>query len=199
MIRTDPGRALAPDVADDTPGAWVAAAIAGDQRGWEHLVERYDTLLWSIARSYRLERTDASDVVQLTWLRLLENLERLREPDRVGSWLAATARNECLAWHRRQARSGWELESPDEIVADIPPVDQILLDAERDTELWQAMQRLSDLCARLLRVLAAVPPPSYQEVSASLDMPIGSIGPRRGRCLDQLRGHLADITTGGSR
>jgi RNA polymerase sigma factor (sigma-70 family) len=156
-------------------------------------------LLWSIARSFRLGQADASDVVQTTWLRLLEHLGSIRQPERVSGWLATTARNECLALLRRQARQGGTLDNPEQLVADDAAPDEALLQGERDAQLWQALGRLSGLCQGLLRVLAADPPPSYQEVALALDMPIGSIGPRRGRCLEQLRLQLADAAAGDAR
>jgi RNA polymerase sigma factor (sigma-70 family) len=189
----------APAMADQAPGEWLAAAASGDHQGWERLVDRYDSLLWSIARSFRLGQADASDVVQTTWLRLLEHLDRIREPDRVGAWLATTARNECLVLLRRRTRQGVPIDIPDELVATIPPLDQPLLDGERDAELWQALHRLSDLCRSLLRLLASDPAPSYQDVALALDMPIGSVGPRRSRCLEQLRHQLSEAATGQSR
>src|SRR5215211_7638838 len=70
----------------------VRAAAEGDQAAWNGLVDRYNGLVWSVARSHRLATADASDVVQTTWLRLVENLGRLQDPDRVGAWLATTAR-----------------------------------------------------------------------------------------------------------
>src|ERR1700745_3194849 len=68
----------------------------GDKKGWERLVEQFARLIWSITAEFKLAESDAADVAQTTWLRLLEHIDRIEYPDRVGSWLAATARNECL-------------------------------------------------------------------------------------------------------
>src|SRR6185436_9497578 len=68
------------------------------------------------------------------------------------------------------------------------PLDAALLADERDRALWTAFGGLSERCQVLLRILVAEPPPSYEEVGAALDMPIGSIGPTRQRCLERLRG-----------
>ena len=102
-------------------GELVRAAATGDRQAWDELVDRYSGLLWSIAIAYRLGRADAADVVQTVWLRLLENLERLRDPDRVGAWLATTARRECqrsLAQTRRMLPTDdeWRLEPRDAAV-----------------------------------------------------------------------------------
>ena len=160
----------------------------GEQQAWDALVQRFNGLVWSVARSHRLSEADAVDVVQTTWLRLVEHLDRIRDPQRVGAWLATTARHESLAVIRRSSRlqptdDSW-LETIDPDAAEL---DAGLLDTERDQALWQAIKLISESCQRLLRVLLADPPPSYQEVSAALDMPIGSIGPTRQRCLDKLR------------
>src|SRR4051812_7204185 len=91
----------------------VRAAAEGDQAAWNRLVDRYNGLVWSVARSFRLSPADASDVVQTSWLRLVEHLGRLQEPERVGSWLATTARRECLRTLRQSARQLPTEELPD--------------------------------------------------------------------------------------
>src|SRR5690242_10417658 len=76
--------------------ALVRRAADGDRMAWERLVSQYERLIWSITVEFKLGESDAADVSQTTWLRLLEHIDRIQHPDRVGSWLAATARNECL-------------------------------------------------------------------------------------------------------
>jgi RNA polymerase sigma factor (sigma-70 family) len=164
----------------------VHAAAEGDKEAWDELVDRYNGLVWSVARAHRLSTVDASDVVQTTWLRLVEHLGRLQDPERVGAWLATTARRECLRTLRQSARQLPTEELP-ETVTDTQ-LDAALLVEERDRALWQAFGGLSERCQSLLRLLVADPPPSYEQVSAALDMPIGSIGPTRQRCLERLRG-----------
>jgi RNA polymerase sigma factor (sigma-70 family) len=183
---------------EQSPAALVAAAAAGDEGAWNELVERFGGLLWSIARSYRLNAADAADVTQATWLRLLEHLGQIREPAQVGAWLATTARRECLRLLRSRGREvpgeAGEVEALDD------PPETAALAAERDTLLWAALAELPPRCQRLLRVLMASPPPSYAEVAQALGMPIGSIGPTRARCLDCLRRRSArtGLTTAGT-
>ena len=166
----------------------VRAAAAGDQRAWDGLVERYAALVWSVARAHRLSDEAAADVSQVTWLRLVEHLDRIRNVEGLGSWLATTARHESLRAIRRAGRQLPSGEGADlELVDDAPPPAARLLERERDQVLWQAFERLPERCRRLLRLLTADPPPAYDEISAALDMPIGSIGPTRGRCLENLR------------
>jgi RNA polymerase sigma factor (sigma-70 family) len=169
--------------------ALVTAAAGGDQAAWDALVARFGNLLWSIARSYRLSPSDAGDAVQTTWLKLVENIDRIVDPDRLPGWLATTARRECLQLIRRSRRDVRTVDT--ETLADhpdpAPPVDHAMLVDERDSALWRALTRLSEKCQRLLRVLMASPPPAYTEVAAALDLPIGTIGPARQRCLQQLR------------
>jgi RNA polymerase sigma factor (sigma-70 family) len=182
------GRAITTEVEVDARSL-LAAAAKGDQAAWDALVAEYVSLLWSIARGFRLGPADSADVVQMTWLRLVENLDRIVEPERLASWLSTTARRECLQLIRRADRtrevSGGEPRS--ELVDLAPPVDDRLLRDERDAALWQVFTQLSERCQELLRILMATPPPGYAEVAAALDMPIGSIGPTRQRCLNQLR------------
>lgn len=164
----------------------VRAAADGDQGAWNELVDRYNGLVWSVARSHRLSTPDASDVVQTTWLRLVEHLGGLQDPERVGAWLATTARREALRALRHSAR-----QTPSEELPETPTDEHLgaaMLEAERDQALWKAFGGLSERCQTLLRILVADPPPSYDEISGALDMPIGSIGPTRARCLERLRG-----------
>jgi RNA polymerase sigma factor (sigma-70 family) len=171
----------------------LTSSAAGDQDAWDELVARFGGLVWAIARSYRLKVGETDDAVQNTWLRLVENLGRISDPEHVGSWLATTTRRECLQLLRRRARIGFttdvldELDPPDPS----PGLDASLLTEERDAALWAAVKALPDRCWALLRVLMASPPPSYSEVSAALDMAVGSIGPTRRRCLEQLRKRVA--------
>jgi RNA polymerase sigma factor (sigma-70 family) len=175
------------------------AARLGDQGAWDALVADYNNLVWSIARGFRLETADAHDAVQMTWLRLVENLDRINDPQRLAGWLATTARRECLQLLRK---SGRERPASDDVLRDLPdpaaPVDAALLLDERDGALWRAFKLIGERCQQLLRILMASPPPSYREVSAALDVAVGTIGPARQRCLDDLRRRIAadDSLTG---
>jgi RNA polymerase sigma factor (sigma-70 family) len=167
--------------------ALVRAAARGDQFAWEKIVDRFDRLVWATARAYRLPQADAADVAQTTWLRLVEHLDRIREPERLGAWLATTARNESLRHIRLHGREfstaeADAFESPSE---DAPEL--ALLTGERDTALWRAFARIGDRCQALLGLLVSQDEPSYEEIAAALDMPIGAIGPTRMRCLEKLR------------
>jgi len=168
------------------------AAADGDPAAWKALVERFSGLVWSVTRGYRLGSADAADVFQTAWLRLAEHLGRIEHPERIGAWLATTARHEAL----RIARSTARLVPVDDVTllafgqADENSPEQAVLDTERAAMLWRAFAELSARCQQLLRVLIATPPPNYAEVAAALGMPVGSIGPTRARCLQQLRNVL---------
>jgi RNA polymerase sigma factor (sigma-70 family) len=185
------------DEAGDSPlPALVAAAARGDSGAWDQIVERFTGLVWSICRAYRLTDADAADVVQLTWLRLLEHLDGIRDPQRLAGWLATTCRRECQAITRR-SRSSVSVEDSqmDRLLGGGSPADEPLLTAEEHAALWQAFQLLSQWCQRLLRELvinADDGPPSYRLVAAKLQVPAGSLGPNRGRCLGQLRKLLSE-------
>jgi RNA polymerase sigma factor (sigma-70 family) len=174
---------------DNETATLLEGARRGDQAAWDALVARFNGLVWSIARGYRLDAADAHDVVQMTWLRLVENLNRISDPERLAGWLATTARRECLQLLRK-ARRDRPATREDELtdLADAgAPVDAAMLLDERDRALWRALASIGERCQRLLRVLMASPPPAYKEVAAALDMSIGTIGPSRQRCLDKLR------------
>ena len=170
--------------------AWlVRRAAEGDQWAWERLIEQYGRLIWAMTRDFKLVESDAADVVQATWLRLLEHIDDLKHPARVGSWLAATARHECL--RSVAARKKIVLLQDDAGLTDVPAhqpdVDERLLAGERAQAVREALSRLPRQWQRLLGLLMADPPASYTEISDQLGLPIGSIGPTRGRCLARLR------------
>ena len=182
--------------------ALVARAADGDQEAWNELVDRYAPMVWSICTRYQLSRPDIEDVGQTVWLRLVEQLGNLREPAALPGWLATTTQRECLRVmraHGKQDQRGW---LPDEIA---PPagsemVEQEVLAAERNAAVRSAFAMLPLRCRQLLSMLISEPPHSYQEISRVLEIPIGSIGPQRARCLQRLRrsDSLADFIDGGS-
>jgi RNA polymerase sigma factor (sigma-70 family) len=172
----------------------VTRARNGDQRAWDDLVERYAPLVWSVCHRYQLSRADAEDVHQTVWLQLVSRLDKIREPDALPGWLATTTRRECVR-ALRAARGPHAADSvPDaETIPDqrAATAEQELLVAERHAVLLEALARLRPCCQRLIGKLIEDPPLSYAQISASLGIPVGSIGPLRGRCLDRLRGDPA--------
>jgi RNA polymerase sigma factor (sigma-70 family) len=164
----------------------LAAAAAGDERAWDALLDRFGSMIWAVARAHRLCNADAADVTQATWTALLTHLDQLNDPDRVGAWLATTARRECLRL-LGQARSvvpcGDELPEPE---AQQPHPAEELCVEQRNAALWRSVRRLRDSDQALLRLLMADPAPSYDEISAALEIPVGSIGPTRARALERL-------------
>jgi RNA polymerase sigma factor (sigma-70 family) len=174
----------------------VEQAGNGDQGAWNELVDRFGNLVWSVVRSFRLDPATAADVSQTTWLRLVENLDRVRDPERLAGWLATTARNEALRVLRIGRR---ELPTVDiEVMGDpalVDPAAELMAD-ERSAAVVTAFQGASEGCQQLLRLLAADPPLEYAEIAKVIDRPIGSIGPTRARCLEQLRRVLEAAGTG---
>jgi RNA polymerase sigma factor (sigma-70 family) len=166
----------------------VLRAAAGDASAWTPLMERFTARVRAVARAHRLAPADADDVVQLTWMRLFEHIAVIREPAAVGAWLGTTARRESLRVlelaRREQPAERGELV-PDEI-ADHDPSDDAIA-AERRAALDAALGALPPRQRELLTLLADETEPSYAEVSQRLDMPVGSIGPTRGRGLNRLR------------
>lgn len=167
----------------------VQRAADGDLWAWERLIGQYGRLIWATTHDFRLAESDAADVVQVTWLRLLENIHRLEYPERVGSWLAATARHECLRSLTARSRIVLTLDDTplDGVALHEPEIDERLLAEERAQTVRAALSRLPWRWQRLLELLMADPPASYAEISDQLGLPVGSIGPTRGRCLERLR------------
>jgi|SRR5216683_1122359 len=181
-------------------GGCLERARNGDREALGAIVPELNPLLWRVARAQGLDTGEAADVVQTTWLELLRRLDDIRSPQALTAWLITTTRR--AAWRardrsRRQAPDGMAvLESaPDPG----PGLDERLLSDERDRVLWLHFQRLPERCRNLLRIVAHADRPDYSAVAQTLGMPVGSIGPTRGRCLARLREMLlADPGWSGS-
>jgi RNA polymerase sigma factor (sigma-70 family) len=167
----------------------VAEAAAGDRVAWERLVDEYAGLVWSVIRGCGLFGAEAADVSQTVWLRFVEHIDRLREADRAGAWLATTARHECYRVMRRAGRQVLTADVPEVAAAD---------GAEDRSAVLRALERIPARCQELLRLLAVEPALSYDEIAATLDVPRGWVGPTRGRCINHLRRALAEPEAGSS-
>jgi RNA polymerase sigma factor (sigma-70 family) len=168
-----------------------------DDSAWAELVERYGRLVWSVVRSFRLDSDRAADVSQTVWMRLVENRERIRDPGKLASWLATSARNEAISALRSHRRE-WSMASvadstdPTAIPVDDHVVD-LIHDAQLRADLRAAFSRLPSASRQLLSLVTAEPRLEYAVIAHILGRPVGSIGPTRARCLVQLRTELARI------
>jgi RNA polymerase sigma factor (sigma-70 family) len=180
--------------ADPAVSDLVARAKNGERQAWDALVERFAPLIWSICRRHRLGRADTDDVGQSVWLRLVDQLDRVRDPAALPGWLATTARRECLRvlgtmQGPRGTMYALDMDSlPDDRAG---RADQGLLEAERHAALREAFGQLPPNGQQLIALLIADPPLPYADISAKLGIPVGSIGPNRSRYLDKMRRHPA--------
>ncbi len=178
---------------DDDLVQVVKEARAGSSEAWEALVERFGGLVAAVARRCRLSDADVAEVGQTTWLRLVENIDRIEQPERLGAWLATTSRRESLRIATRQTA----LPATDAVylIADdkADPLDAGLLKDEQVRAIRIAAEQLPSRCQRLLGLLMGDDDLPYKEIGEQLNMPIGSIGPTRGRCLEHLRQLLAEM------
>ena len=168
----------------------VTRARTGDKRSWDALVERYAPLIWSICRRYQLGRADAEDVGQSVWLRLVDQLDKVRDPAALPGWLATTTRRECGRVLRvaRGPHAGVRALDAENLPAEqAGPAEEELFEAERHAALREAFTHLPPDSQRLIALLIADPPLPYAEISARLGIPVGSIGPNRSRCLAKMR------------
>jgi len=186
-----------PDYDQLSAAQLIAACRAGDEAAWDALVTRYERLVYTIPLRYGLTQAEADDVFQTVWLKLLEHLPTLREPERVAAWLVTTTRREC--WERRRKAEYKRADSiapealPESRWVDELSPEEIVLRYERQQSIRRAIERLGERCRRLLRYLYYEPTkPTYAEIAAKLQIPVGSIGPTRARCLQKLRELLAE-------
>jgi RNA polymerase sigma factor (sigma-70 family) len=196
---TAPPPAVTETAADDARvnraerlAVYLRQAQGGDVEALDPVVRELNPLLWHVARSQGLATEDAIDVVQTTWLELLKRLQEIRSPQALTMWLISTTRRG--AWRAAIRRRREVASETDEMLGQVPdstPDIDDRLDADaRHRALWRHLQRLPERCRELLRIVAMVDRPDYDDVAAALGMPRGSIGPTRGRCLSKLRALL---------
>jgi RNA polymerase sigma factor (sigma-70 family) len=169
----------------------VHRAANGDDIAWRQLIDRYNPMLWHVARTYRLGDAQTADAVATAWMRLFEHIASLRDGQAAGGWLATTVRRECLAGVGRYRQERPVDELGREVGSADPSLDQRLMDADRRRVVAAAVARLPRPQRMLLALLFTDPAPSYREISTRLSIPIGSIGPTRRRILSKLREMLA--------
>ena len=175
---------------DPDPTALVAAAHDGDQRAWDELVDRYSPLLVGVLLRYRLSSAELQDVAQTVWLRLIENLHRIREPRALPGWIVTTARREAFraldGSRRIQPQDPQDEFWGSQLVSEDDP-DAALERGERRAALLEGFATLSGRQRKVLLMLAEDPPVPYAEISRRTGVPIGAIGPTRARALERLR------------
>jgi RNA polymerase sigma factor (sigma-70 family) len=174
---------------DPSVVALVVRAAGNDQAAWDELIDRYAPLVWSICIRFKLSAHDVEDVGQNVWLRLVEQLGNLREPAALPGWLATTTHRECLRVLKASGRYDMPGAELDERLPHTDPamIEQEILAAEQHALLRAALAELPPRCRLLLSMLLRDPPSTYAEISAALGVQIGTIGPQRLRCLEQLR------------
>lgn len=178
--------------------ALLRACLAGDQDAWTTLVNRYTRLVYSIAFKSGLNEQDAGDVVQNVFTIVLRRLESLQQPDRFSAWLITTSHRE--SWRIGKPRREHLSDDGVEPVDPDPTAESLVVEWEHAALTHQALERLGDRCRRLLDLLFLHDAePGYEAIAAELGIAVGSVGPTRGRCLKQLKGHLAELGVVDSR
>jgi RNA polymerase sigma factor (sigma-70 family) len=177
---------------DPTHGELLGRASRGDQSAWNDLVDRFDQMVWSVARSFRLDEATAKDVAQTTWLKLVENISKIQDPERLPGWLATTCRREAIRVSKLRDRvipTEFEYDVEDESTS----LEVLLVEDEESRNLVTAFQKLSEGCQQLLRLLTVEPALSYDEIAETTGRPVGSLGPTRARCIDRLKTAIGRI------
>ncbi len=172
----------------------VQEAKDGNPEAWEELVARFGGMIAATGRRFRLTPADVAELQQTTWLRLVENIHRVEQPERVGGWLATTARRESLLLVRRAAKyySGDDQMLANMADGSLPEPDARPIAGEREAVVHAAWRRLKPRCQELLSLVVTDDPIGYRNLAALLQMPVGSIGPTRARCLEHLRRLVAE-------
>jgi RNA polymerase sigma factor (sigma-70 family) len=167
-------------------GELLARAAAGEESAWRDLVARYQALVHSVIHAHRIGDADGEDLFQETFLRLHRHAHRIQDPRALTRWIMVTTRHLCLDHLARRGRESVEADPP-EIVDPRPDLEEVIERLERAQEVREALATLSERCQTLLKALYyEQDEPDYRRVAEGLGMPVGSVGPTRGRCLERL-------------
>jgi RNA polymerase sigma factor (sigma-70 family) len=178
--------------------ALVARCLAGDRTAWAALVQRYQRLVYAVARRIGLDEHGAADVFQTVFERLVQHLPGIVDPSRLQAWIVTTTKREALSQRRRSQRdiSMTRVTDADDAgadewdIADATPIaEEALAELQLQNQMRNALDRLDARCRDLLLLLFRDEDDklSYDEVARRLGTTVGSIGPTRARCLDKLR------------
>jgi RNA polymerase sigma factor (sigma-70 family) len=187
------GRSPSPSWSDEE---LLAECLAGNQIAWNALIAKYKNLVYSVPMKYRMTPEDAADIFQAVWLKLYNELPRLRQPNAIRGWLLTVASNQCYHWSLKRRKQAEVAASESALeglahTSESPPWQEEL---ERGQIMREAMTRLPDRCQIMVRLLFySDPPMPYSDVARQLGLAEGSIGFIRGRCLEKLRRHLEEL------
>jgi RNA polymerase sigma factor (sigma-70 family) len=170
----------------------VELARAGDQLAWREIMSRYGGLVRAVVGSFRLQDADAADTVQNIWMRAVERLDTVREPERLGGWLRTTARRECLTHATATVRTQPDSDVADALVDSTPGPEALVLQAEARRAVRAAVEHLEGRRRRLIDALFYDETDHYADIAERIEMPVGSIGPTRARTLRDLRERLVE-------
>lgn len=177
-----------------TDKALINACLQGEEQAWSVLIVRYSRLIYSIPIRFGFPQTIADEIFQETCLALLEGLHTLQNQDRLSSWLMTVSRRSCIRLMRQKSEVAMDEDWETAVPANDPPLENTLIQLEQDHLIYQALENLDPRCRDLLTALFLTEPPlSYEEIAQQFDIPIGSIGPYRSRCLKKLRLALVQL------
>jgi RNA polymerase sigma factor (sigma-70 family) len=174
----------------------VQDCLNGKQEAWSQLIDKYKNLIFSVPVKYGFSRDDAADIFQEVCLGLLSELKNVRDPKALPKWLLMVTSHKCFHWKRRGNRFvDMEPEAFELAAGAIPPEAlELVVEAEKEQELREALSAIPSRCRQLIRMLFFDQPPRpYRDVAQSLGIATGSIGFIRQRCLDRLRKKVEDL------
>lgn len=171
-----------------TDSELVSLCLKGDGQAWASLITRYRRLIYSIPVRFSFSPADSSDVFQDVCLKLLEHLQDLKDESKVSAWLITTTTRQCIHTKSMKYRTTGTDEEMDEPADPSENLEEVRIQAEQQQTVRDAVEQLPGRCKALIEMLYFDPRAlNYEEISATLGMPVASIGPTRARCLDKLR------------
>jgi RNA polymerase sigma factor (sigma-70 family) len=171
----------------------VDECLLGHDQAWSRLLDKYKSLVYSIAVRYGAASEDAADIFQAVCLELFTELPRLRNTESLRAWLVTVTAHKAFHWKRgRMRQSNREVRGLEE--ESLPPLPAFGRDLEREQLLREAVGRLPRRDRDMIQMLFFEDPVRpYTEVARRLGLSTGSIGSTRTRCLRRLQRILEEL------
>jgi RNA polymerase sigma factor (sigma-70 family) len=172
--------------------ALIEASRNGDSHAWQQLVERYQRLIYTIPRRAGFDESHAGEIFQRVFAKLVANIHRIEQPERIQAWLVTTAKRETLRMvdkEKRFATTSHDLSEQESLPDTLTPVpDEVVEQLEEQNQVRLAVEQIGDKCRRLLTLLFYQSEPlAYSDIAHELGIAEGSIGPTRARCLQKVQ------------
>jgi RNA polymerase sigma factor (sigma-70 family) len=186
-IREASERRVVPRTGDEV----IRGCLRGEEGAWRAFLGQFGPLITTVATRAGAKPSDVEEIFQSAVLAIYERLGTLREPDRIVPWIATIARRTTIRYLAGRSRETSGSAKLSDRIDEAPLAEDEIALLQRDQLLWESLADLGPRCRTILEGLYVMEPPvSYERLAEHLEIPLGSVGPTRARCLQTLRALL---------